>query len=36
MKVWICEVCGYEHTGDKPPEACPLCGAPASKFTEKK
>jgi len=35
MKTYICSVCGYVHTGDNPPEKCPQCGAPASKFTEK-
>ena len=29
---WICTVCGYVHTGEEPPEACPLCGQPASAF----
>lgn len=27
-------VCGYVHTGDRPPEVCPTCKAPASKFKE--
>lgn len=31
---WICEVCGYIHTGDAPPEKCPLCGVPASRFKQ--
>jgi len=34
MKKFKCIVCGYIHTGDTPPEKCPLCGAPASKFIE--
>ena len=34
MKKWVCSVCGYVHTGDAPPEACPQCKAPASKFRE--
>ncbi len=34
MKKWICLVCGYVHSGDQPPESCPPCGAPASKFEE--
>ncbi|HCC34613.1 MAG TPA: reverse rubrerythrin [Ruminococcaceae bacterium] len=34
MKKFICTVCGYVHEGDAPPEKCPVCGAPASKFTE--
>ena len=32
MKRWICTVCDYVHEGDQPPEACPVCGAPASDF----
>lgn len=32
MKKWICTVCGYEHIGDRPPDFCPVCGVPASKF----
>ena len=31
-----CKVCGYIHEGDAPPEKCPLCKAPASKFEEVK
>jgi rubredoxin/uncharacterized membrane protein len=34
MKKWKCTVCGYIHEGDTPPEACPLCKAPADKFEE--
>jgi len=34
MKKWICTVCGYVHTGDEPPEACPVCKVPASNFKE--
>ena len=30
----VCQVCGYVHEGDQPPEACPVCKAPASKFTK--
>jgi rubredoxin/uncharacterized membrane protein len=33
MKKWKCQVCGYIHTGDEPPEKCPVCGAPKSAFT---
>ena len=36
MKKWVCPVCGYVHEGDVPPEKCPLCNAPGSKFTEMK
>ncbi|MCD4718972.1 MAG: rubredoxin [Desulfobacula sp.] len=34
MKVWQCRVCKYIHRGDTPPEKCPICGVPASKFVE--
>lgn len=36
MKKWVCPVCGYVHEGDTPPEKCPQCGVPGSKFTEQK
>lgn len=32
MKKWKCTVCGYIHTGDEPPEKCPVCGADSSRF----
>ena len=35
-KKFICSICGYVHEGDAPPERCPQCNAPASKFTEQK
>lgn len=34
MKKWECTVCGYIHTGDEPPDECPMCGADKSKFVE--
>ena len=34
MKKFVCSVCGYVHEGNEPPEACPQCKAPASKFVE--
>ena len=34
MKKFVCTVCGYIHEGDAPPEFCPVCKAPASKFKE--
>ena len=34
QKKWICTVCGYVHEGANPPEACPQCKVPASKFKE--
>lgn len=30
--LWKCTVCGYIHEGEKAPEKCPKCGAPAEKF----
>lgn len=36
MKKYVCSVCGYVHEGDNPPEACPVCKAPAEKFVEQK
>ncbi len=33
-KKFICTVCGYVHEGPEPPEKCPICGVPASKFKE--
>ncbi|MDR2505805.1 MAG: NADH peroxidase [Oscillospiraceae bacterium] len=32
MAKWVCKVCGYVHEGDAPPDFCPICKAPASKF----
>ena len=34
MKKFVCNVCGYVHEGDSAPEFCPICKAPAEKFTE--
>ena len=34
IKKWRCTVCGYIHTGDEPPEKCPVCGADKSLFEE--
>ena len=36
MKKFVCAICGYVHEGDNPPEFCPQCKAPASKFSEQK
>ena len=33
MKKFVCNVCGFVFEGDAPPDACPVCKAPASKFT---
>ena len=35
MKTYVCPVCGYVHEGNEPPEKCPQCGVPGSKFIEK-
>ena len=35
-KKFICAVCGYIYEGDAAPEKCPICKAPASKFSEMK
>ena len=32
MAKWVCEVCGYVHEGDEPPEKCPQCQAPSERF----
>jgi uncharacterized membrane protein len=32
MKKWQCSVCKYVHTGDTPPEKCPVCGVGSKKF----
>ena len=34
MKKWVCTVCGYVYEGENPPEFCPVCKQPASKFKE--
>jgi rubredoxin/uncharacterized membrane protein len=31
-KKWKCNVCGYIHEGEEPPEVCPVCGADRAKF----
>ncbi len=35
MKKYVCPVCGYVHEGNEPPEKCPQCGVPGSKFVVK-
>lgn len=30
---WQCAVCGYIHTGDSPPDSCPVCGADTAQFS---
>lgn len=34
MAKYVCQICGYVHEGDQPPAACPVCKAPAAKFTK--
>jgi len=34
MKKFVCTICGYIHEGETPPEKCPQCNAPKSKFKE--
>jgi len=34
LKKFKCTVCGYIHEGEAPPEKCPQCKAPSSKFVE--
>ena len=36
MKKWKCAICGEIVEGEHAPEKCPLCKAPAEKFTEVK
>ncbi|MCX5752751.1 MAG: hypothetical protein NTW97_03785 [Candidatus Krumholzibacteria bacterium] len=31
-KKWKCTLCGYIHTGEAPPEKCPVCGASGERF----
>ena len=31
---WVCSICGYVYEGEQPPEKCPICKAPASKFNK--
>lgn len=30
---FVCNVCGYVYEGDQAPESCPVCKAPAEKFS---
>lgn len=32
MKRWECDVCGYIHEGEAPPEKCPVCDSPGTVF----
>ncbi|HEY7491248.1 MAG TPA: precorrin-3B synthase [Candidatus Tectomicrobia bacterium] len=30
--LWLCPSCALQHTGEQPPELCPVCGVPGSDF----
>ena len=34
LRRWKCTLCGYIHTGNEPPDKCPVCGADRLKFVE--
>ncbi len=34
MTKWVCPVCGYVYEGPEPPEKCPVCKVPGSRFTK--
>jgi rubrerythrin len=34
--IWVCNICDYEEESDTPPAECPICGAGADAFEEKK
>ncbi|QRN85853.1 NADH peroxidase [Clostridia bacterium] len=34
MSKYVCSVCGYVHEGSEPPEFCPQCKVPGSKFNK--
>ena len=36
VKKWVCPVCGYVYEGPEPPDQCPVCHVPGSRFTERK
>jgi rubrerythrin len=31
---WVCNICSYVHEGEKKPDICPVCEAPAEKFSQ--
>lgn len=33
MKAWKCEICGYIHNNEKPPNPCPVCGVGQEMFS---
>ena len=32
-KLFVCEACGFIYLGDDPPEICPVCKAPSTRFS---
>ena len=32
-KVYVCDICGFIHIGDGPPEICPVCKVPSFKIS---
>ena len=32
MEIWVCPICGFVECGSHPPDKCPICGIPSSKF----
>jgi rubrerythrin len=34
--LYVCQACGFIGIGDAPPDTCPVCKAPSSRFTEVK
>jgi acyl-CoA dehydrogenase len=34
VKAWRCPMCGYIHTGDAPPDACPYCFVQGTAFKQ--
>lgn len=35
-QLYVCEACGFIFLGDEPPEICPVCKAPAARFSKVK
>ena len=33
MRTWKCEICGFIHNGEEPPNPCPACGADQDLFS---
>jgi rubrerythrin len=31
--IYVCEACGFIYSGDTPPDPCPVCKAPVSRFS---